>query len=135
MTTNYLYSNSSDSSIVIIMLCIIFVLIAFGIVKVLTDLHKRNKEIFKEWEKIDNSPELKEITARVVSKNCHVKTYGIKLPESKKEFFITFEKSDGTLVKYDVSEKLYLSVEENQTGTMAIVNDKLYDFCVDDEAV
>ena len=50
------------------------------------------------------------------------------MPETRKEFYITFSTFTGETKCYSVSEELYLSVDEGTAGTIAIMNDQFFDF-------
>jgi hypothetical protein len=78
-------------------------------------------------EDVEMAP-ITEIDARVLKKECYVRSYGVKMPETRNEFYITFSTFTGEIKRYSVSEELYLSVEENTVGTIAIVNDMFFDF-------
>ena len=89
---------------------------------------KRLNEL--ESEPVEEPP-LTEINARVISMRCGTKMYGTKSPELHKEFFVTFLTDDGETFEYKVEEEIYLSIYEDQTGTLATVNGKFYGFCSD----
>ena len=68
---------------------------------------------------------------KITEKHCYTELSGTKQPELKKRFLVTFEASDGEVMTYSVDEDVYLEVEENKSGTAAIVGDRFYGFCVD----
>ena len=57
--------------------------------------------------------------------------YGYKSTHTCKEFYVTFLTDDGEKLEYKVEEEFYLSVYEDQIGTLAIVNGNFYGFCAD----
>ena len=89
---------------------------------------KRLNEL--ESEPVEKLP-LTEINVRVVSMRCGTKVYGTKSPELHKEFFVTFLTDNGETLEYKVEEEIYLSIYEDQTGTLATVNGNFYGFCAD----
>jgi len=94
---------------------------------------KKQQEILDSWDNIAEEPELRETDARVISKRCGTEVYGSKSPRCHKEFFITFLTFDGDEVEYPVPENIYLSIEENEVGTLATANGYFYGFCVKEE--
>ena len=101
---------------------------AFCLVKVIINSVKTRKKALKELEEEVEPAPITEIEATVVKKECRVKTYGTKMPESRKEFIITFSTFTGEIKRYLVSEELYLAVDEGTAGTIALVNDLFFDF-------
>ena len=95
---------------------------------------KRKEELFAEWEaEGEEGPELEETEVRILEKHCMAKLYGTKMPQSRKEFSLTFQTQDGKKLTYAVEEDVYLALEENQHGTLATVNGNFYGFCPDEE--
>lgn len=84
--------------------------------------------MLEELEKPLEEAPITEINASVIKKECFVKTYGTKIPETIKEFYITFSTFTGETKRYSVSEELYVSVDKGIVGTIAIMNDKFFDF-------
>ncbi len=78
-------------------------------------------------------PPLTEIKVMLIKKECFLKTYGIKYPQTKQEFYFAFETEDKKILRYKVEESEYHSFDENQKGTIAIVNDNYYGFCVNED--
>ena len=107
---------------------LIFLVLAVFIIKIIKSSIKSRKEMLEELEKPLEDAPITEINARVLKKECFVKTYGTKMPETKKEFYITFSTFTGETKCYSVSEELYLSVDEGTVGTIAIMNDNFFDF-------
>lgn len=101
---------------------------AFCLVKVIINSVKSHKKALKELEEPAEMAPITEIEASVLKKECGVKTYGTKMPETRKEFYITFLTFTGETKRYAVSEELYLAVEEGTVGTVALVNDRFFDF-------
>ena len=136
---NYLYTvvinedaggmHYDISDYVFIILFSLFVLgFIFFMLKWIRNTVKERKKLLKEMEQDVEMAPITEIEARVLKKECFVRSYGIKMPETRKEFYITFSTFAGEIRRYSVSEELYLSVEENTVGTIAIVNDMFFDF-------
>lgn len=136
---NYLYTvvinedaggTHYDVSAYIFMIFILLVVIGlvFFIVKCIRDSLKERKKAMRELEEPLEEPPLTEIDATVLKKECSVRTYGVKMPVSCKEFYITFSTFTGEIKRYGVSEELYLAVDEGTAGTIALVNDLFFDF-------
>lgn len=83
-------------------------------------------------EEIFEEPPLTEIKVKLISKECFLKTYGIKMPQTKQEYYFNFETEDKKILRYKVEESEYHLYDENQKGTIAIVNDNYYGFCVEE---
>ena len=88
----------------------------------------KTEEVNEAYEE----PPLTEIKVKLISKECFVKTYGVKYPVTKQEYYFIFETNDKKILRYKVEESEYHSFDENQKGTIAIVNDNYYGFCVDE---
>ena len=86
----------------------------------------KNEEFFNE------EPPITEINVKLIKKECFLKTYGIKYPETRQEYYFIFETNDKNILRYKVEESEYHSFDENQKGTIAIVNDNYYGFYVDE---
>jgi hypothetical protein len=67
----------------------------------------------------------------VVGQTCSARMVGIKKPKAVNEFLIYFKDEDGKVFPVSVPEDLYDGFEEGQTGTLTLVNDKLYGFELD----
>ena len=87
----------------------------------------------QEETEVYEEPPLTEIKVKLVSKECFLKTYGIKYPQTKQEFYFAFETEDKKILRYKVEESEYHLYNENQVGTVAIVNDNYYGFCVNED--
>ncbi|MBQ7357178.1 MAG: hypothetical protein IJW65_00400 [Clostridia bacterium] len=128
--------NDATAYIILFLICCFI----FSLFFILVKPNKKTKEQVakEEAELIDESPDeppLEEIHVEIILKQCGVSVYGIKTPQCASEFFITFLADDGTEITYPVSEEVYLELEENQKGTLAIVNNNFYGFCPDDEEI
>ena len=99
-----------------------------GVVKTIIKSRKDKKAAIEELSKPMEELPITEIDARVLKKECFVRTYGVKMPESKKEFYITFLTFSGEIKRFSVEEDFYLSVEENIAGTIALIDGKFLDF-------
>lgn len=107
---------------------LIFSLLAIFFIKVIKSCIKSRKEMLEELEKPLEEAPITEIDACVLKKECFVKTYGTKNPETRNEFYITFSTFTGEIKRYSVSEELYLAVDEGIAGTIAIMSDQFFDF-------
>ncbi len=94
----------------------------------------KQKEHKKEDVKPDE-PESTTVTTRatVVDQTCYVKTVGIKMPKTVKEFVIVFQSEDGVILKLNVPEEMYDGFEQGQTGILSTVDGELYGFELDVE--
>lgn len=118
----------TDDLVAIVVIGVIMLALVVGIICAFLREMKKRKQILKEFEKpIELSP-ITEVDAVVVKKECCVKTYGLKMPESVKEFYLTFSTFSGESKRFSVNEELYLSVDEGVSGTIALVDDELFDF-------
>ena len=135
---NYLYTEITENGKTVteyelsdyfslILIGIFAVLFLIIIIKLVLHSLKTRKKELEELEKCEDIP-LVEIDARVLKKECFVKSYGTKMPESRKEFFITFLTFNGETRHYSVSEEIYLSIEEGVSGTIGLLNDNFFDF-------
>lgn len=119
--------DSSDILPFVIFGLIVLAIVLF-IIMCIVNIIKSRKKAMKQLENLEEEIPLVEIDARVLKKECFVKTYGVKMPETRKEFYITFLAFDGKTKRYSVSEELYLSVDEGFSGTIALLNDNFFDF-------
>lgn len=69
----------------------------------------------------------------MISKRCGTKVYGSKSPQYCGKFCITFLTAGGDEIEYPAEEEVYLSIHENETGTLATANGHFYGFCVEGE--
>lgn len=123
-----------DTILVYALITGLIVFAVLMIIKCILSFIKLNNFKSKKQEEIETfeEPPLTEISATLVSKECLVKTYGIKYPETKQEFYFVFETDDKNLLRYRVEENEYHLYNENQKGTIALVNENYYGFCVDE---
>ena len=95
---------------------------------------KERKDAMKKLEESVDEPPVEEIHGRVVGKRCYAETTnGTKSFRSYTCFYIDFLTDDGRSVTYQTDEEIYLSIEENAAGTVAIVGDRFYGFCPDEQ--
>ena len=114
--------------IAIVVISVIMLALVIGIINAFVREMKKRKQLLKEFEKdVELSP-ITEVDAVVAKKECFVKSYGTKMPESVREFYLTFSTFSGEHKRYSVSEELYLSVEEGVSGTIALVDNQFFDF-------
>ena len=118
----------TDDLVAIVVIGIIMFALAIGIINAFIREMKKRKQLLKELENpVELSPII-EVDAVVTKKECFVKSYGIKIPETVKEFYITFSTFSGEEKRYSVNEELYLSVEEGVVGSIALVDNRFFDF-------
>lgn len=128
---NHTTTIDTASLISIIVVALILLLLLVWIIRLFINGHKRNKELLDELERPYFEPQLFEYKVTVAAKYCEIKTVGIKMPETKNEFYIVFSAADGHEYRFSVTEEEYLQIEENTSGTLAIVNENFYGFCAD----
>ena len=68
------------------------------------------------------------VRATVVDQTCCVKTVGIRIPKTIKEFTITFKTENGDIVSLNVPEEMYDAFDKDQTGILTLVDGQLYGF-------
>ncbi len=118
----------TDDLVAIVVIGIIMLALAIGIINAFVREMKKRKQLLKELENpVELSPII-EVDAVVTKKECFVKSYGIKIPETVKEFYITFSTFSGEYKRFSVSEELYLSVDEGVVGSIALVDNRFFDF-------
>ena len=120
-------------SIVIILFLTIFSASAF-IVGILVNKEQKSK---KEQEENnfsyneDREFETIEINVKVVDQSCITRMVGVKYPKSIEEYFISFEKDNGEVLKLLVPKECYDGFEIGQVGVLTLVDGKLYSFKLD----
>ena len=129
-TLNTVYDADYIVAGAILLSFLLFAFFGFVILPIISVRKYKKKLKELESEPVEE-PTLTEINARVISMRCGTKMYGTKSPDLQKEFFVTFLTDDGETLEYKVEEEFYLSLYEDQTGTLAIVNGKFYGFCDD----
>ncbi|MBR5442264.1 MAG: hypothetical protein IKV44_04870 [Clostridia bacterium] len=67
----------------------------------------------------------------VVGQSCSARMVGMKKPKAVNEFLIYFKDEDSKTFPVAVPEDLYDGFEEGQTGTLTLVDGKLYGFELD----
>ena len=125
-----IYSADYYIAVAILFAFLSFAFFAFVITPIIS-VRKYKKRLSELDNEPVEEPPLVEINARVFSRRCGTKMYGSKSPRTYKEFYVTFLTDDGEKLEYKVEEDFYLSIYEDQTGTLAIVNGNFYDFCAD----
>ena len=97
-------------------------------------MRKERKEEEKKLEESCDEPPLDEVDATVVSMRCRTGFSGShKSPQSIKEFYVTFRTSDGKEIEFKVDEAVYLSLDENLSGSLATLNGSFYGFYFEEE--
>ncbi len=124
-----------DFDVIIIILIIVVCGggMATVVIKSFIDAHKQRVEFEKESEQPYFDPQLFEYKATVIEKRCGIENHGsVKMPQTCSAYYLTFKTYDGRILKYNVLEEDYFKIEEKQTGTLAVVNDRFYGFCPDE---
>ena len=110
----------------IAIVCFIF-LGCLGI-KVFRSSRQEKLDALEELETAYTEPELSEVHACLQKKECGVKMYGTKTPETRKLFYFTFLTDANEQLRYEIDEEIYHTFDEGQSGTLAIANDNFYGF-------
>lgn len=84
---------------------------------------KQLKELMTETE-----PEPVGIGARVISKRTEISYKGIKIPEHSIVYIVSFLTDKGETKEYSVTEDIYNSLSEQDTGTLVTINNNFFDF-------
>ena len=100
---------------------------------------KRDMAKQKEGKKESGKSEAQEYTivttkATVVDQSCCVKTVGIQMPKTIKEFTITFRTEYGEIMNLNVPEEMYDGFDKDQTGILTVVDGQLYGFEITDDS-
>ncbi|MBQ2686568.1 MAG: hypothetical protein IJF55_02400 [Clostridia bacterium] len=83
----------------------------------------------------DKDPEVIEIHGCVVHKECYSgMNSSVRHPHAYKNFIINFRSDDGKDFEYSIDEETYLSIEEGDSGYVAIVGERFYGYCSDKDA-
>ena len=124
----FITENIDFLFIVVVLLVILYLFI-----KACIESHKEHKKLIQELEEPYVEPQIFDYKATVIEKRCGVENHGsVKMPQTHSAYYITFKTYDGRVLKFNVLEEDYFKIEENQTGTLAIVNDNFYGFCPDE---
>lgn len=116
----------SEAIIISIILVVITVIALSGAVSVLID-RKKAADSF-DWESIEEAEPVTQ-TARVVSKRTEMKQTGsIREPSHALLFLVTFEKENGEVVEYPVSQEIYENCNTFSSGTLMTVDEEFFDF-------
>lgn len=91
---------------------------------------KKQKEINSQK---DDSTEFEtiDIKVKVIDQYCTTRMIGIKRPKSVEEYFISFEKDNGEVLKLLVPKECYDGFEIGQVGILTLVDGELYSFKLD----
>lgn len=108
---------------------ILGILIAIDLIYSFTKGKKQKEKTQKELEEPFEDFQIDETSVRVLKKYCFTEVYGYKKTEMRKSFFIIFETDDGQKIECEVLEDIYLSIQENQRGTLATTNGNFFGFC------
>ena len=83
----------------------------------------------------DREPDVIEIHGCIVHKECFSgMNSSVRHPHAYKNFIINFRSDDGKDFEYSIDEETYLSIEEGDSGYVAIVGERFYGYCSDKDA-
>ncbi len=91
---------------------------------------KEKREANESIENIDKFETI-ELNVKVVDQSCTTRMVGIKHPKSIEEYFISFEKDNGEVLKLSVPKECYDGFEIGQVGLLTLVDGELYSFKLD----
>lgn len=121
--------------IFLFVLAVVLGVMIIAFVKACIKSRKEHQQLLEEMEQPYVDPQIFEYKATVIEKCCCVENHGsAKMPISCKAYYLTFKTYDGRILKYNVLEQDYFEIEENQTGTLAVVNEGFYGFCPDENS-
>ena len=131
-----------DQSFLVIGISIIVIFLATCIPLTILDIKKNKhkyittKEELREWEdkRLNDEGEVVTLHAEVVDMTCGVKMLpyqSYKLPQSVKQFIITFKTDDGNIITLPVLEEMYDGFEIGLVGTLTTIDGKLDSFQLD----
>ena len=91
---------------------------------------KKQKELNSQK---DDSTEFEtiDIKVKVIDQYCTTRMAGVKYPKSIEEYFISFEKDNGEVLKLLVPKECYDGFEIGQVGVLTLVDGELYSFKLD----
>lgn len=117
---------------------IFLILISFFVAMfILAIKNEKYEKIKKEQEK--NNPanneerefETIDINVKVIDQFCTTRMVGVKYPKSIEEYFISFQKENGEVLKLLVPKECYDGFEIGQVGVLTLVDGELYSFKLD----
>jgi hypothetical protein len=83
----------------------------------------------------DREPDVIEIHGCITHKECYSgMNSSVRHPHAYKNFIINFRSDDGKDFEYSIDEETYLSIEEGDSGYVAIVGERFYGYCSDKDA-
>lgn len=118
-------------SIVIILFLIIFFAFIIGIVAYLEQKAKIKQEKNDSLNNEEREFETVDINVKVIDQFCTTRMIGMKRPKSIEEYFISFEKDNGEVLKLLVPKECYDGFEIGQVGVLTLVDGELYSFKLD----
>ncbi len=101
----------------------LFAIAVISIKKSINEHRKQLKELMSETEL-----EPVGIGARVIGKRTELSYKGIKIPEHSIVYIVSFLTDKGETKEYSVTEDIYNSLFEHDTGTLVTINDNFFDF-------
>ena len=129
MTVNI--GNNPETYLTVAILLALFAVIVYSIVRTQILAKKDNDRMLEELD-TEEEPPLEEIVCCVRTKYCGISVSGGKVPTVGEDFCAVFVAEDGREFELAVEEEVYLSLEEGQKGTLAVVNGNFYGFCPDE---
>lgn len=119
-----------DKMTIIFLIFIAFSVLFFIIMMICGKHEKEKREANETIENIDKFETI-EINVKVVDQCCTTRMVGVKYPKSIEEYFISFEKDNGEVLKLLVPKECYDGFEIGQVGVLTLVDGKIYSFKLD----
>ncbi len=83
----------------------------------------------------DEAPQQETFDASVVDLQCRVVTLGERSVKTVSEYLVFFQRTDGTVCRYPVSEEFYSGFEIGQRGSVSVIDGAVYAFRLEDENI
>ena len=81
----------------------------------------------------DEAPREETFDAAVVNMQCRLVTTGGRVPQTVKEYLVFFQREDGTVCRYPVSEEFYQGFEIGQRGCATLIDGAIYAFSLEED--
>lgn len=119
-----------DKMTIIFLIFIVFSILFFIIMMICGKYKKEKREANESIENIDKFETI-DIKVKVIDQYCTTRMIGMKRPKSVEEYFISFEKDNGEVLKLLVPKECYDGFEIGQVGILTLVDGELYSFKLD----
>lgn len=76
----------------------------------------------------ETEPVVTTAVATVVDQWCGVRSVGIKMPKTVRDYVVVFQMENGEKISINVCEEMYGGFESGQTGVLTVIDGELYSF-------